>query len=260
MIEVENLTKQYNDFTAVKNVNFKVTKGEIFGYLGQNGAGKTTTINLLVTLLSPNEGKIFIQGLDVAVHAKKIRQLIGYLPDNLGLYPTLSVYQNLDFLAILYHISKKERINRIKELLKFFKLEEKLERINRIKELLKFFKLEEKQDVKFRDLSRGMKQKLGLAKALIHDPDILFLDEPTSNLDPIATKEVLELLLNLKSQGKTIFITTHLLHQAEKICDSIALLDKGEIIIAGPISTIKQQLNLESLEDIYFKLMEGKYD
>ena len=241
MIEVENLTKQYNDFTAVKNVNFKVTKGEIFGYLGQNGAGKTTTINLLVTLLSPNEGKIFIQGLDVAVHAKKIRQLIGYLPDNLGLYPTLSVYQNLDFLAILYHISKKERINRIKE-------------------LLKFFKLEEKQDVKFRDLSRGMKQKLGLAKALIHDPDILFLDEPTSNLDPIATKEVLELLLNLKSQGKTIFITTHLLHQAEKICDSIALLDKGEIIIAGPISTIKQQLNLESLEDIYFKLMEGKYD
>ena len=165
MIEVNNLTKKFNEATALNGVSFQVNEGEVFAYLGPNGAGKTTTVNILATLLTPTSGKVVVDGYDITKDGMEIRRLIGYLPEDFGLYPSLTVYENLDFAAGLYRISKSERKERIRE-------------------LLEFFGLWEKGDVLASTLSKGMKQKVGIARAMINDPKILFLDEPTSGLDP----------------------------------------------------------------------------
>ena len=236
MIEVKDVTKEFDGVTALNGVSFQVNEGEVFAYLGPNGAGKTTTVNILATLLTPTSGKATVAGYDVTKNGMEVRRLIGYLPEDFGLYPTLTVYENLDFAAGLYRIAKEKR-------------EEK------IRELLEFLDLWDRKDSKGATLSKGMKQKVGLAKALINDPKILFLDEPTSGLDPGMAREFLKLILRLKERGRTIFMTTHLLARAEQVCDSMALINEGKILRTGKISDIKAELKSSTLEDIYFAVI-----
>lgn len=236
MIEVKNLIKEFNGVTALDSISLRVNEGEVFACLGPNGAGKTTTINILATLLKPTTGKATVAGYDVTKDDMEIRRLIGYLPEDFGLYPSLTVYENLNFAAGLYRISKNDRKDKIGE-------------------LLEFFDLGEKKDVLAYTLSKGMKQKVGIARAMINTPEILFLDEPTSGLDPGMAREVLKMILRLKEGGKTILMATHLLARAEQVCDSIALIDKGKILCAGKISDIKTKFKAKTLEDVYFGVM-----
>ena len=240
MIEVKNLIKEFNGVTALDGISLQVNEGEVFAYLGPNGAGKTTTVNILATLLKPTTGKATVAGYDVTKDDMEIRRLIGYLPEDFGLYPSLTVYENLNFAAGLYRISKNDRKDKIGE-------------------LLEFFDLREKKDVLAYTLSKGMKQKVGIARAMINNPEILFLDEPTSGLDPGMAREVLKMILRLKEGGKTILMATHLLARAEQVCDSIALIDKGKILCAGKISDIKTKLKAKTLEDVYFGVMGENY-
>ena len=240
IITVENLCRNFNGFPALQDVNFTVKEGKIFTYLGPNGAGKSTTINILVTLLKPTSGSVDIAGFSVDKQSMEIRQLIGYLPEDSTLYPHLTVFENLNFTAHLYRMTKRDRINRIEH-------------------LLKFFNLWKKKDVLVYKLSKGMKQKTSLARTLVHDPKVLFLDEPTSGLDPFMSKEVLNLVLKLKSEDKTIFVTTHLLSRAEKISDSVALINNGEISCTGNLEEIKTRLESSSLEEVYFQVL-GDYN
>jgi ABC-2 type transport system ATP-binding protein len=207
-IEVSGLTKKFGDLTAVDSVTFNVNEGEVFGFLGPNGAGKTTTIRMLCCLISKTSGEARIAGYDVGrgADALKIRRLIGLMPDNVGLYDSLSAYDNLDFYGKLYDrtvAQRKESIQRFLTLLDLW----------------------EKRDVTVGTFSKGMKQKLGIACALIHDPQVLFMDEPTANLDPESAKTVREFILQLKEEKRTIFLNTHNLDEAQRICDKIGILN-----------------------------------
>ncbi|MFW9929025.1 MAG: ABC transporter ATP-binding protein [Candidatus Thorarchaeota archaeon] len=191
MIEVENVCKSINGKKILCDISFSIKSGEIVTYLGQNGAGKTTTINILTTLLKPDSGKITINGYEIEKSSKKIRNIIGYVFEDFGLYPTLNLVDNLNFIGKLYNISDIERKRKIAELIDFFELHE----------YVKF---------PITKLSKGSKQKVAIAKALIHDPAILFLDEPTSGLDPFTAKNILNFILSLKKGNKTIFINNGL--------------------------------------------------
>ena len=199
MIDAENLTRKFGNLTAVDNLTLHIDEGEVFGFLGPNGAGKTTTVRMLCCLISKTSGKAQIGGYEVgnAADAKKIRRIIGLLPENVGLYESLSAYKNLDFYGRLYKCSEQERRERIE----YF---------------LKMLKLWDKRDEAVGALSKGMKQKLAIARALIHDPEVLFLDEPTANLDPEASKTVRDFILELKKEKRTIFLNTHMLDEAER--------------------------------------------
>ena len=208
MIETENLTKKFGDLTAVDSVTFKVNDGEVFGFLGPNGAGKTTTVRMLCCLISKTSGWARVAGYEVGngEDSLKIRKLIGLVPDNVGLYETLSVYDNLDFYGRFYDCTEAQRKERIPR-------------------FLKMLELWEKRDAAAGTLSKGMKQKLAIARALVHDPQVLFMDEPTANLDPEAAKTVRDFILELKKQKKTIFLNTHNLDEAQRICDRIGILN-----------------------------------
>jgi ABC-2 type transport system ATP-binding protein len=208
VIEASGLTKKFGDLTAVDSVTFNVNEGEVFGFLGPNGAGKTTTIRMLCCLISKTSGDARIAGYDVSreADALKIRKLIGLMPDNVGLYDSLSAYDNLDFYGKLYDRTVAQR-------------KESIQRF------LTMLDLWEKRDVTVGTFSKGMKQKLGIACALIHDPQILFMDEPTANLDPEAAKTVREFILQLKEEKRTIFLNTHNLDEAQRICDKIGILN-----------------------------------
>jgi len=208
LIETENLTKKFDGLTAVDGVTFSVEEGEVFGFLGPNGAGKTTTVRMLCCLISKTSGTAKVAGYDVGNDADslKIRRLIGLVPDNVGLYESLTAYDNLDFYGKLYDRTESQRKESIAA-------------------LLKMLELWEKKDVPVATFSKGMKQKLAIALALVHDPQILFMDEPTANLDPEAAKTVRDFILELKKQKKTIFLNTHNLDEAQRICDRIAILN-----------------------------------
>jgi len=208
MIEVENLTKKFGDLTAVDAVSFSVSDGEVFGFLGPNGAGKTTTVRMLCCLISKTGGVARIGGYEVGneVDSPRIRKMIGLVPDNVGLYESMSAYDNLDFYGKLYDRNESQR----RESNEYF---------------LKMLGLWEKRDVKAGTFSKGMKQKLAVARALIHDPEVLFLDEPTANLDPESAKTVRDFVLELKKEKKTVFLNTHNLDEAQRICDRIAILN-----------------------------------
>jgi len=208
LIETENLTKKFDGLTAVDGVTFRVEEGEVFGFLGPNGAGKTTTVRMLCCLISKTSGTAKVAGYDVGNDADslKIRRLIGLVPDNVGLYESLTAYDNLDFYGKLYDRTESQRKESIAA-------------------LLKMLELWEKKDVPVATFSKGMKQKLAIALALVHDPQILFMDEPTANLDPEAAKTVRDFILELKKQKKTIFLNTHNLDEAQRICDRIAILN-----------------------------------
>ena len=217
MIETENLTRKFGDLTAVDGVTFRVEEGEVFGFLGPNGAGKTTTVRMLCCLISKTSGEARIGGYEVGNDADsmKIRKIIGLVPDNVGLYDDLTAYDNLDFYGKLYECPEAQR----KENIEHF---------------LKMLGLWEKKDVAAGAFSKGMKQKLAIARALIHEPEVLFLDEPTVNLDPESAKTVRDFLLELKKEKKTIFLNTHNLDEAQRICDRIGILNTRLMAIGTP--------------------------
>jgi len=217
MIQAKNLTKKFGDFTAVDGLTFEVAEGEIFGFLGPNGAGKTTTIRMLADLISITSGEAKIDGLNVAdlKNSLKIRKMIGLVPDNVGLYEELTAWENLEFFAKLYEVPK-EQIGK------------------NIEKILKMFDLWEQRNQAVGGFSKGMKQKVALARALIHDPKILFMDEPTANLDPEAAKVVRDFILKLKDEGKTIFLNTHNLDEAQRICDRIGIIKTKLLAINTP--------------------------
>lgn len=208
MIETENLTRKFGNLTAVDNLTLSVEKGDVFGFLGPNGAGKTTTIRMLCCLISKTSGTARIGDYEIGTQedALKIRKIIGLVPDNVGLYESLTAYENLDYYGTLFRRTDSQR----KENNQYF---------------LKLLGLWEKRDALAGTFSKGMKQKLAIARALIHDPEVLFMDEPTANLDPEAAKAVREFILELKKEKKTIFLNTHNLDEAERVCDRIAILN-----------------------------------
>jgi ABC-2 type transport system ATP-binding protein len=217
MIETENLTRKFGSLTAVENLTLRVDEGEIFGLLGPNGAGKTTTVRMLCCLISKTSGNAKIGGYEIGdeENSLRIRKIIGLVPDNVGLYESLTAYENLDYYGTLYRRTDSQR----KESNEYF---------------LKLLGLWEKRNTLAGTFSKGMKQKLAIARALVHDPEILFMDEPTANLDPEAAKAVREFILDLKKQKKTIFLNTHNLDEAQRICDRIGILNTQLMAVGTP--------------------------
>jgi ABC-2 type transport system ATP-binding protein len=217
MIETKDLTKKFGGLTAVDDVSFTVNEGEVFGFLGPNGAGKTTTVRMLCCLIGKTSGEARIGGLDVGNQADslEIRRMVGLVPDNVGLYEPLSAYKNLDIFGRLYGCSEAQR----KESIPRF---------------LNMLGLWEKRDVAVGTFSKGMKQKLAIARALVHDPRVLFMDEPTANLDPESAKTVRDFILELKKDKRTIFLNTHNLDEAQRICDKIAILNTKLMAMGSP--------------------------
>ena len=217
MIETENLTRKFGDLMAVNNLTFKVNRGEIFGFLGPNGAGKTTTVRMLCCLISKTSGSARVADYEIGNKSDsiKIRKLIGFVSDNVGLYESLTAYENLEYYGKLYKCPEPRR-------------KENIERF------LKMLGLWERRDAFAGTFSKGMKQKLAIARALIHDPEILFMDEPTANLDPESAKTVREFILSLKKEKKTIFLNTHNLDEAQRVCDRIGILNTKLMALGTP--------------------------
>lgn len=220
-IQTIGLTKCYNDLLAVDHIDFSVRRGEIFGFLGPNGAGKTTTIRMLVGLTTPTEGTALVNGHDVRREIIEIKRRIGVVPENSNLYDELTAWENLLFMTRLYHVPKSERDERVQE-------------------LLKTFSLWERRNNRFGRLSKGLKRRLTVAAALIHNPNIVFLDEPTSGLDVMSARSLRGLLRELKETGVTVFLTTHYIEEADQLCDRIAVIVKGKIVIIDTPENLKE--------------------
>ena len=230
MITVKNLTKRFGEVTAVEGLTFQVEEGEVFGFLGPNGAGKTTTIRMLCCLISKTSGDAKIADYEIgkAADSLQIRKMIGLVPDNVGLYDDLSAFENLDFYGKLYECPQGRR-------------EENIEWF------LKMLGLWERRDARAGSFSKGMKQKLALARSLVHEPKILFMDEPTSNLDPESAKTVRDFILEIKKQGRTIFLNTHNLDEAQRICDRIGIL-KTKLLTIGTPEQLRESLSRPKTE------------
>jgi ABC-2 type transport system ATP-binding protein len=221
VIKVAELTKKFGDVTAVDKICFDVCQGELFGFLGPNGAGKTTTINILTGLAKPDSGTIQIGGLDCTKNPKLAQHLIGVVPDESNLYPELSGFDNLCFCAALYGMRKDERRARAGELLETFGLAEAANR-------------------KFGGYSKGMKRKLTIAAGIMHHPPILFLDEPTTGIDVASSRQIRKLLSDLHRDGTTLFLTTHYIEEAERLCDRIAFIVQGQIVRIDTVENLLQ--------------------
>ncbi|VVB54007.1 Trehalose/maltose import ATP-binding protein MalK [uncultured archaeon] len=241
IIDVRSLSKKYGDNFAVDGLNLKVAEGEIFGFLGHNGAGKTTTVNMLTTLLQPTSGGAFVAGFDILKESVEVRKRIGYLPENIQLYDSMTSYENLEYFAKLSGISKPEES---------------------ILQVLDFLDAESYRDKKISALSKGMRQRIGIAQAILHEPKVLFLDEPTSGLDPFGVKQLRDTLLRLnKEQGMTIFMNTHLLSEVTKTCSTIGVLSHGKLIHSDSlVNTMKRFNDESSLEQVYLTIEEGHYE
>jgi ABC-2 type transport system ATP-binding protein len=233
MIELRNFTKRYGEFSAVENLTFKIEPGELFGFIGPNGAGKSTTIRFLVTLLQATSGEGFVNGFSVARNPMDVRRSIGYMPDAFGVYDGMKVWEFLDFFATAYQIPLARR---------------KLV-INDVMELLD---IGAKRNEQVSSLSRGMTQRLCLAKTLVHDPPVLILDEPTSGLDPRARLEIKALLRELRSMGKTILIASHILTELADCCTSIGILERGKLLLHGPIDEVYRRIQRNRRVEVRF--------
>ncbi|HVN52848.1 MAG TPA: ABC transporter ATP-binding protein [Anaerolineaceae bacterium] len=223
VIEIQNLTKRYGGRTAVDGLNLEVENGEIFGFVGPNGAGKTTTIRIMATLLEPSAGEVRIGSHLVSKEPAGVRRLVGYMPDVFGLYRDMKVWEYLDFFAACYHIPESVRPGLIGDLLELVDLSHRREDM-------------------LESLSRGMQQRLSLARTLIHDPQVLILDEPASGLDPRARVEIRELLVQLSRMGKTIFFSTHILADVAEICTRVGILEAGKLVAVGELEALQQQV------------------
>jgi ABC-2 type transport system ATP-binding protein len=229
-VEVENLVKRFGDFVAVDHVSFTVQRGEIFGFLGPNGAGKTTAIRILCGLLAPSAGRALVDGFDVSTQAELVKQHIGYMSQKFSLYDDLTVGENIDFFSGIYGVPEQLRSERKDYVLRMAGLEEKRETMTRL-------------------LAGGWKQRLALGCAILHQPPILFLDEPTSGVDPIARRGFWDLIYRLSEAGQTIFVTTHYMDEAE-YCHRLALMYRGRIIALGAPTTLKASLQSQRLMEL----------
>ena len=227
MIEVQNLTKRFNGTTVLRGIDFQVKEGEIFGYLGPNGAGKTTTMRIILGLLKPTSGRALVFGKELSDN-DDLRRRVGVLLENDGLYERLSAYENLNYYAQLYSVSNIE---------------------GKTKDLLEFVGLSDRQNDKVGTFSKGMKRRLALARSIIHDPDVLFYDEPSAGLDPEAQKMVRDLILRLsREKGRTIFLNSHDLDEVQRVCSRIAILQKGEIKAYDTVENLRSKFSKPAIE------------
>jgi len=233
MIELIDFGKDYGDFRAVEALNLKIGAGEMFGFIGPNGAGKSTTIRFLATLLKASRGEGIVNGYSVTQNPMGVRQSVGYMPDNFGVYDGMKVWEFLDFFAVAYKIGKGKR----KQV---------------INDVLELLDLGHKRDDYVNGLSRGMKQRLCMAKTLVHDPPVLILDEPTSGLDPRARIEVKALFKELKRMGKTILISSHILSELADCCTSIGIIERGQLLMHGPIDDVYRRIRGNRTVEVRF--------
>jgi ABC-2 type transport system ATP-binding protein len=226
MIETINLCKQYGDLMALNNLNLVINEGDCFGFIGPNGAGKTTTIKILATLLKPTRGQALIDGLTVGYQNRQIRPVIGYVPDFMGAYEDMVVLEYLEFFAAAYgiHGSQRKRV---------------------VHDVLELTDLGYKAMAEVNSLSRGMQQRLSIARVLLHDPKVLLMDEPASGLDPRARIEIRELLKELRNMGKTILISSHILHELAELCNVVGIIERGNLLFSGSVSEIMKRARLE---------------
>jgi ABC-2 type transport system ATP-binding protein len=232
VIEIRELTKKYGDFVAVDRLSLSVQAGEIFGFLGPNGAGKTTTIRIVAGLSLPTSGIVKVNGIDVAVDALSAKAIMGYVPDRPYLYEKLTGRELLQFVANLYDKDWRDCEPRALELLRYFELHDWI-------------------DARIENLSHGMKQKLVIISALVHDPAVLVIDEPMVGLDALAQRQVRRLFRRLADEHKTVFLTTHTLSIAEAVCDRVAILNRGTVIATGKTDELRQE---RALEDVFLSL------
>ena len=223
LIETHDLTRRYGKVTAVEGLSLHVERGAIYGFVGPNGAGKTTTMRILTTLLAPTDGTARVAGYSVTEQPREVRRVIGYMPDFFGIYDDMRVWEYLDFFAACYDIPRRERTRLVGD-------------------LLALVDLTHRRDDMVRHLSRGMRQRLSLARTLIHDPQVLILDEPASGLDPRARIEVREQLVELARMGKTIFFSSHILADVAEICTHLGIIEKGRLVAQGTVAEVRRQL------------------
>ncbi len=231
MIELTDFGKKYGDLTAVEGLNLKIEAGEIFGFIGPNGAGKSTTIRFLATLIRATSGDGTVNGYSVTKEPLEVRRSVGYMPDNFGVYDGMKVWEFLDFFAVAYQVPRTRR-----------------KRV--IEDVLELLDLTHKRDDFVNVLSRGMKQRLCLAKTLVHDPPVLILDEPASGLDPRARLEVKALLKELRRMGKTILISSHILTELADCCTSIGIIERGQLLMHGPIDDVYRRIRSNRIVEI----------
>jgi len=233
MIELIDFGKDYGDFTAVECLNLKIEAGEMFGFIGPNGAGKSTSIRFLATLLKATRGEGVVNGFSVTRDPMSVRQSVGYMPDTFGVYDGMKVWEFLDFFAVAYAIPRSRRSHVIHD-------------------VLELLDLTHKRDDFVNGLSRGMKQRLCLAKTLVHDPPVLILDEPASGLDPRARLEMKALLKELRRMGKTIMISSHILSELADCCTSIGIIERGQLLMHGPIHEVYRRIRGNRIVEICF--------
>ena len=224
MLKLDQLTKKYGEFTALNGLSLEIADGQLHGFVGPNGAGKTTTMRILATLLKPTSGTAFVDGTDVVRNPSEARRLIGYMPDFFGVYDNLKCWEYLDFYGRCYRLPAAERKQMTGR-------------------LLELVQLSEKRDALVDSLSRGMKQRLCLARSLIHDPKLLILDEPASGMDPRARADMKSILKALREMGKTVLISSHILPELSEMCDSLTILDHGQLVFSGSVEELSDQMN-----------------
>ena len=223
MIEIRGLTKKYGDLFAIRDIQLELSAGDVFGFIGPNGAGKTTTMRILATLLQPTWGEAYVAGNSIYTHPKEIRRAIGYMPDFFGVYDDMKVIEYLEFFAAAYRIRGEARKKVCND-------------------VLDLVDLGYKRDALVTSLSRGMTQRLGLARVLLHDPQVLLLDEPASGLDPRARIEIRALLKELRSMGKTIMVSSHILPELADICNKVGIIERGELIVNADVAEVMHQV------------------
>jgi ABC-2 type transport system ATP-binding protein len=234
-IETHDLTRRFGEFTAVDNLNVQVQRGEIYGLLGPNGAGKSTTIRMLSTLLIPTSGSATVAGFDVSREANDVKKKIGLVSEKLILYTRLTATQNLLFFGKLYKVDSSTLKKRIDELLELVKLTQ--------------FK-----DKAIGSYSSGMRQRVNIIRALLHDPEIIFLDEPTTGLDPQSTRFIWDLVKRLKSRGRTIILTTHMMEEADELSDRVCIIDHGKVMADDASRALKDKFHTESMLDVFLNV------
>ncbi|SUY47976.1 ABC transporter [Clostridium putrefaciens] len=239
MVEVIGLSKQFKSVKAVDNISFKVSQGEIVGLLGENGAGKTTTLRMLATMLKPTSGTVNINNYDVVNDAHMVRGEIGILfGGEVGLYDRLTARENIKYFAQLNGVSNQKAEEQINKLVKAFNMEEYIDR-------------------RVGKFSRGMKQKVAIARSIVHDPKIMLFDEPTAGLDISASKIIHDFILHCKEENKAIVFSSHMMNEVEKLCDRVVIINKGKIVEDGKIDTLKEKYNNQDMESIFIKLIGG---
>ena len=234
-IETQQLTKKFNNFTAVDRVDLSVRRGEIYGFLGPNGAGKSTTIRMLCTLLAPTSGTASVDGYDIVKQGNEVRKRIGLVSEKMIMYPRLTAFENLMFFGRLYRI-ERETLRK------------------RSEELLEMVKLTPFKDKLVGGFSSGMRQRVNVIRAILHDPDILFLDEPTTALDPQSTRFVRDLVKELRQRGRTIVLTTHMMEEADELSDRVCIIDHGKVMAIDTPSALKERFHTTSLLDVFLAL------